>query len=163
MIKRIKDWRKRHNEKTERRKAEKPKREKVWRVNPFALGLFIARRIWFFGLFIFLGLFVKNNWEKCVDFSQLSGYNLLFIVFILLMLLPLLTGFKLSALGVGVEATAKPDSATEIAERIKSEAKAEDVSNKAAADLSNDLAKELAEIGSQSPAAGNKSKGGRRK
>ena len=149
--------------KTERSKAEKTKREKSWRINPFALGLFIARRIWFFGLFISLGLFVKNNWEKCVDFSQLTGYNLLFIVFIVLMMLPLLAGFKLSALGIGVEATAKPDSATEIAERIKSEAKAEDISNKAAADLSNDLAKELAEIGSQSSTVGNKSKGGRRK
>ncbi|MCL2405572.1 MAG: hypothetical protein FWC92_08505 [Defluviitaleaceae bacterium] len=119
---------KRHN-------RNKQVKEKVWRINPLALGIFIARRVWFFGVFIYLARFVSVNWDKCVDFSRLTGYNLLFVIFVLMLLLPLLTGLKVSALGVGMEATAKTDSSTDIAERIKKEAIAEDTSSKGVSEL----------------------------
>jgi len=113
----------------------KLRKEKVWRINPLALVLFVSRRIWFVGVFIYLARFVNINWEKCVDFTDLTGYNLLFILFILMLLLPLLSGLKLSALGVGMEATAKTDSSTDIFERIKKEAIAEDITKKTAPEL----------------------------
>ena len=142
-----------------KRKEKREPKKKIWRINPFNLGRFFATRIWFFGLFIFLGRFVKNNWDNCVDFSQLSGYNLLFVAFVFLLLLPLISGIRLSALGIGIETSAKPDSANEILERIKSDAKVENISGKRA----DTLAKELAEIKSVLTSAKIDPQGGKRK
>jgi len=61
--------------------------------------------------------------------------------------------------GIVWRATAKPDLSTEIAERIKTDVMAADVSYT----IADDLVKKLEEMGSTPPDAGSKSKGGRRK
>ena len=118
-------------------KKDVPKlnKEQVWRINPLALGIFISRRVWFFVVFICLARFVHVNWDECVDFKPFTGYNLLFVIFILMLLLPLLTGLKVSALGMGMEATTKSDSSKEIFERITKAAKAEDITEKSLPEL----------------------------
>jgi len=140
MLKRIQKWRATRRIKKLSSKSLKSLKKETWRINnPLEFILFIARKIWFWVVFINLFDFVQEKWEECVDFSQLSGYNLLFVVFIIMLMLPLLAGFKLSFLGSGMEATVKPDSSTAILEKIKTEVKIDGVSTKPAEDLSKNL------------------------
>lgn len=140
MLKYIKNWRISRKTKNSSLEHPIPPKEKTRRIgNPLEFGLFVARKLWFWAIFIPLFRFVREHWDKCVDFSELTGYNLLFITFLIMIFLPLLTGFKLSVLGSGMEAKVKPDSSTAIFERIKAEAKKEDALTEPVEELSKKL------------------------
>jgi hypothetical protein len=89
---------------------------------------------WFLAAFLFATIFVCVNWSRCVDFTQVSGYNIVFLLFIVLILFPLVSALKLSALGAGIEMTSKSESANAIISKVAGE-----VSQEAAMENCSDM------------------------
>ena len=113
-----------------------------WEItDPVALGKMIIRVIWFLGAFILLALFVRSNWADCVNFKCITGYNILFSVFVLLLLFPLITGIKIFAMGSGIEMTSKHEYQNQmisrITEKLQNEVETSEVSGKYAEDTKN--------------------------
>jgi hypothetical protein len=61
---------------------------------------FIIKVIWFIGVFIFVTIVVKYNWEKCSVIIPVLGYSIFFFAFIILLFYPLFDSIKISPTGV---------------------------------------------------------------
>ena len=60
--------------------------------------------IWFAIILLLYFVYTLINWQKCINFENFDGNNVIFLVFIVLTLLPLIKEVKFSALGADVEA-----------------------------------------------------------
>ena len=93
---------------------------KKWEISdPMALIGFIITRLWFLGVFIYLSIFVTKHWSKCVTFTSvdsqmnvnlnITGYNILFVVFIIMLIIPLIKTIKISPTGIEASKSESPN------------------------------------------------------
>jgi len=109
--KRIKSKKKNKNEIEDNKPSTFLSFIKKWEISdPMAFIGFVMTRLWFLGVFIYLSIFVTKYWDKCITFTcvdaqmnvnlNITGYNILFIVFIIMLILPLIKTIKISPSGI---------------------------------------------------------------
>jgi|GEM_PF-4883743 len=130
-----------------KRKKKSKKTKKKWEIkNPIAFYVLIIKAIWFCCVFGFLAYYCAKNWKECIDFSAFSGNQVVFGVFILTLLIPLLSDIKFSAFGAAFEMKTPKNEYDNIVGAIAAETKAGLIDTGTADQLKESLVNERLEI-----------------
>lgn len=117
-----------------RKKPQKRNKQKKWRVtSPTHLIAMGIKSLWFFLVLSATSYYCVSHWESCLDLSSLGGDNVIFIIWLLLVLFPLLPGVKISAFGIDLEMEKKEmHEILELVQKATAEATLDNASNKSA-------------------------------
>lgn len=131
-----------------RNKAQKVKMPKKWKImSPTHFALLILKGFWFLALIVASSVYCYKNWKSCLNFSSLSGDNIIFIGWLLLLVFPLLPGMKISAFGIDLEMEKNEMQEVIVrAEKAAVEAAFDSASNKSAETMKAELEAESTAI-----------------
>ncbi len=113
---------------------KKQKKTLKWTItSPTRFAFMIVKAIWFVLILIPSSIYCLNNWSSCLDFTSLNGNNIIFVVWIFLVLFPVLPGIKISAFGIDLELEKdETQEMIELADKTVAEGVIESAQNKSA-------------------------------